>query len=71
MFASPIPSYVVGISEPHEVGYLLSMNEPRQKGLGELPTQHMLDCDNLKRLWQEVQSFWASRDMTLLRSRFV
>jgi hypothetical protein len=71
MVTSPIPTYVVGIDEPQGVGYLLSMNEPRQAGLGGLPTRHLLDCDNLKRLWQEVQGFWASRNMALVGSHFV
>jgi hypothetical protein len=71
MVASPIPSYVVGIDEPQEVGYLLSVNEPRQSGLGGLPTRHLLNCGNLERLWQEVRNFWASRNMVLAGSHFV
>ena len=71
MVASPIPAYVVGIDEPQEVGYLLSMNESRQAGLGGLPARHLLDCGNLQRLWQEVQNFWASRNMVLTGSHFV
>jgi Domain of unknown function (DUF4365) len=71
MVASPIPAYVVGIDEPREVGYLLSMNEPRQAGLGGLPARHLLDCGNLERLWQEVRNFWASRNMVLTGSHFV
>ena len=71
MVAAPVPAYVVGIDEPQEVGYLLSMNEPRQTGLGGLPARHLLDCGNLPRLWQEVRDFWASRDMMLLGSHFV
>jgi hypothetical protein len=71
MVASPIPAYVVGIDEPQEVGYLLSMNEPRQAGLGGLPARHLLDCGNLKRLWEEVRHFWASRNMVLVGSHFV
>jgi hypothetical protein len=71
MVASPAPAYVVGIDEPREVGYLLSMNEPRQAGLGGLPARHLLDSGNLQRLWQEVQNFWASRNMVLTGSHFV
>ena len=71
MVASPIPTYVVGIDEPRGVGYLLSMNEPRRTGLGGLPVRHLLDCGNLQRLWQEVQHFWASRNMVLAGSHFV
>jgi hypothetical protein len=71
MVASPVPAYVVGIDEPQEVGYLLSMNEPRKGGLGGLPARHLLDCRNLQRLWQEVQNFWAGRNMVLAGSHFV
>jgi hypothetical protein len=71
MIASPVPAYVVGIDEPRELGYLLSMNEPRRAGLGGLPNRHLLDCGNLRRLWREVQDFWASRDMVLAGSHFV
>jgi hypothetical protein len=71
MVASPVPAYVVGIDEPEEVGFLLSMNEPRRAGLGGLPAKHLLDCGNLERLWQEVQNFWASRNMVLAGSHFV
>jgi hypothetical protein len=71
MAASPIPTYVVGIDEPQEVGYLLSMNESRRAGLGGLPARHLLDCGNLQRLWYEVQNFWESRNMVLAGSHFV
>jgi hypothetical protein len=57
MIASPVPAYVVGIDEVQEVGYLLSMNEPRQTGLGGFPARHVLNCGNLERLWHEVRNF--------------
>ncbi len=71
MVASPIPSYVVGMDEPQELGYILSMNEQRRSGIGGLPARHLLDCGNLERLWQEVRYFWASRNMVLAGSHFV
>jgi hypothetical protein len=71
MLASPAPVYLVGIDEPHRLGYLLSMNEPREVGLGGLPTRHLLDCNNLKLLWQEVNNFWTSRKKELHGSCFL
>jgi hypothetical protein len=71
MVASPIPAYVVGIDEPQEAGYVLSMNVPRQTGLGGLPARHVLDCGNLQRLWNEILEFWESRNMVLEGSHFV
>ena len=66
--ASPVPTYVVGIDERKKHGYILSVNEPR-KGIGSLPATHKLDCETLRRLWQEVHDFWSSRDMTLKGSQ--
>jgi uncharacterized protein DUF4365 len=71
MVASPVPAYVVGIDEPQRAGYILSINEPRRAGLGGLPARHLLNADNLPRLWQEVRDFWASRNMVLVGSHFV
>ena len=71
MAACPIPAYLVGIDEPQGLGYLLSMNELRQAGLGGLPARHRLNPDNLQRLWDEVHNFWASRDMILESSYFL
>ena len=68
LVASPVPTYVVGIDEKQRAGFILSVNEPR-KGLGGLPTEHKLDCDTLRTLWQEVHDFWSARDMVLKGSR--
>ncbi len=70
MVASPVPTYVVGIDEPQQIGYVLSVNEPR-KGIGGLSTKHKLDCGNLRRLWTEVHDYWSSRRMALRGSSFI
>jgi hypothetical protein len=70
MVASPVPAYVVGIDEPQQIGYILSVNQPR-KGIGGLITKHKLDCGALERLWQEVYDYWSSRNMMLEDSFFV
>ena len=71
MITSPIPAYVVGIDEVREVGYLLSMNEPRQTGIGGLPAKYVLNCGNLERLWHEVRNFWLRQDIVRTPSYFV
>lgn len=71
MVASPVPAYVVGIDDLQGDGYLLSVNEPRHAGFGGLPAKHLLNWENMQRLWEEVQAFWASRDMMLTSSYFV
>jgi hypothetical protein len=70
MVASPVPAYVVGIDEPRQTGYLLSVNEPR-KGIGGLSMKHRLNGESLRRLWQEVHDYWSERGMVLKGSYFV
>jgi hypothetical protein len=70
MVAYPAPTYVVGIDEENVRDYIASANEPTGKGMSALPTKFPLDCCNLPRLWQEVQSYWACRDMILKASIF-
>ena len=71
MVASPIPAYAFGIDVPLQLGYLLSLSGQRNAGLGGLPTRYTLDCNNLQRLWQEVQTFWVSQNMVRTPSYFV
>jgi hypothetical protein len=69
MALSPIPSYVIGIDEPQGLAYIHSVNEPA-KAIGSLTTRNRVGCESLRRLWQEVHSFWSSRDMILRGSSF-
>ena len=70
MVAYPAPTYVVGIDVTQfGVGYLLSVNEPRDN-VASLTTQFQIDCDVLKFLRDEVVGFWSARNMVLAGSRF-
>jgi hypothetical protein len=66
----PAPTYLVGIDEPGEVAYLLAVLEGMSKPISSLPTAFPLDRTNLGRLHQEVEQFWAGRDMARRRSVF-
>jgi hypothetical protein len=69
MVAWQVPSYVVGIDEPSQAGYLLSVNEPRQR-VASLDSRFKIDCTVLAQLAAEVQQFWSSRNMVLTNSKF-
>jgi hypothetical protein len=69
MVAFPAPTYFVGIDEPNRIGYLLSINEPRER-VASLITDFKIDCAVLEQLAHEVREFWASRDMVLAGSKF-
>lgn len=66
----PAPTYLVGIDEPGEVGYLLAVLEGMAGTLSSLPTNFPLDGSNLPRLFWEVEQFWAGRDMARRQSVF-
>src|SRR5262249_31636631 len=66
----PAPTYLVGIDEPGEIGYLLAVLEGMSESISSLPTDFPLDRTNLPRLYQEVEQFWASRDMARRQSVF-
>jgi hypothetical protein len=52
------PSYVVGIDEPNQTGYLLSVNEPRDH-VPSLTSAFKIDGGVLAQLATEVQQYWA------------
>jgi hypothetical protein len=51
------------------VGFLLSVNEPRDS-VASLITRFRIDCGVLEELRDEVIDFWSSRNMTLTGSCF-
>jgi hypothetical protein len=67
----PAPTYIVGIDEREEKGYIVSGNQRTHLRVSSLSTQFPLDCMNLERLWNEVRDFWQQRDMKLLNSVFI
>jgi hypothetical protein len=66
----PAPTYVMGIDEREEVGYVISANHGSPSRISSLSTRFPLDCRNLELLWIEVQAFWQQRDMRFLNSMF-
>jgi len=66
----PAPTYVIGIDEREEVGYILAADEHSSGPIASLSTSSPLDCEHLGLLWSEVNEYWKQRDMRLLRSVF-
>ncbi|MGL4550399.1 MAG: DUF4365 domain-containing protein [Gemmataceae bacterium] len=66
----PAPTYLVGIDEIGEAGYILAVLEGTSGPMSSLPSGYPLDCGTLGRLHQEVESYWAGRDMTRRHSAF-
>jgi hypothetical protein len=70
--AYPAPTYLVGIDENMEKGYLVSVNGEQQTSLSSLSTAFPLNVSsNRRRLWEEVRAFWEIPTQPKLDSAFV
>ena len=56
----PAPTYVVGIDEPHQRGYIVSANGESTVGFSGMCTDHPLTPEVLAELHREVEAYWAS-----------
>ena len=54
----PAPTYIVGIDEVQEVGYLVSANGENLTSLSSLSTNFPINKQNREILWNEVNNFW-------------
>lgn len=66
----PAPTYVVGIDEIGEAGYIVSANGESSAQITSLPTLHPIDHRRREQLWREVHDYWQARQMTGFRSAF-
>ncbi len=65
------PTYVVGIREDLERGFIVSVHGTMDKPISSITTAHEVNCKTLKRLWDEVRAFWDKRDMVRTDSHFL
>lgn len=68
--AYPAPTYIVGIEESEERGYIVSGNGECKTGFSSLCTDYPLNPDVLALLWDEVAAYWASSTYPTFRSVF-
>lgn len=70
MVNCPVPVYVIGVDEPGEVAYLLSVHS-RRGAISSIPTTHPLDPTTLRGLWAEVRDQWKQLRAIKRTSAFV
>ncbi|MBW4620607.1 MAG: DUF4365 domain-containing protein [Cyanosarcina radialis HA8281-LM2] len=68
--AYPAPTYIVGIDELEEQGYIVSANGEYKTGLPSLCTDYPLKPNTLALLWDEVVAYWSAPKYPLFRSVF-
>ena len=66
----PAPTYIAGIDDEQEIGYLVSASETNLTALSSLSTSHRIDDGNCMRLRQEVIHFWQQRPQSEFVSLF-
>ena len=66
----PAPTYIVGIDDIREVGYLVSANGENSKSLSSLSTNFPINKQNREILWHEVNNFWNQYSPENLVSQF-
>lgn len=69
----PAPTYIVGIDELQEVGYLVSANGENLTSLSNLCTNFPINKQNREKLWDEVNNFWqpyTQNTQKILSSQF-
>jgi len=71
MVSFPAPTYVVGVHEDEERAFIISVHGKMKDSIASITTGHELNCDTLRRLWEEVCAFWQARDMARVDSHFL
>ncbi len=66
----PAPTYVAGIDEHGETGYLLSANGEHEGPLSSIPSCHPITRETRGRLWTEVAGYWKARAGMAFSSEF-
>lgn len=70
LYRIPAPTYLIGVHEPTQKAYILSIHDKPIKGVYSIPLKHELTPNNLKILHEEVREFWKSSSKPT-RSHFV
>ncbi|MGB3652686.1 MAG: DUF4365 domain-containing protein [Rivularia sp. (in: cyanobacteria)] len=67
----PAPTYIVGIDEKEETGYLVSANGEDLSSMASIPTEFPINISNRGTLWNEVNDFWYRAKKIKFNSKFI
>ena len=67
----PAPTYIVGIDEKDETGYIVSANGDDLISFASIPTDFPINKSNRGTLWNEVNDFWYKARKIKFNSKFV
>lgn len=67
----PAPTYLVGLDDINENGYIISANGEYEENLPSLSTEHPLNQYTQDILWAEVKNYWEGIGTFRINSHFV
>jgi hypothetical protein len=71
MVQCPFPTYLIGVDEPNDRAYVLSVHGNMSGSITSIPSRYPLTTRNLRRLWEEVTAHWKKLDAAAKVSTFL
>jgi hypothetical protein len=71
MVQCPFPTYLVGVDEPNDRAYVVSVHGSMSGSLASMPSRYPLTARNLRRLWEEVTAHWKKLHAAAKTSAFL
>jgi hypothetical protein len=71
MVLCPFPTYLIGVDEPHDRAYIVSVHGEIGGPIRSMPARYPLSPRNLDRLWEEVTAHWTKLDAAAKVSGFL
>ncbi len=70
MVLCPVPTYLIGVDEPKDKAYIVSIHGNLKSPITSIPTKYPLNHKNLRILWDEVRAYWQKLDYSAKTSIF-
>jgi hypothetical protein len=71
MVRCPFPTYLIGVDEPNDRAYVVSVHGSISGAIASMPSRYPLTPRNLRKLWEEVTAHWKNLDATAKASAFL
>ncbi|MCI0641411.1 MAG: DUF4365 domain-containing protein [Gemmataceae bacterium] len=71
MVRCPFPTYLVGVDEPNDRAYIVSVHGNMRGAIATMPATYPLTPRNLYKLWVEVKAHWRKLEASVKRSEFL
>jgi hypothetical protein len=71
MVQCPFPTYLIGVDEPNDRAYVVSVHGGMHGAISSMPSRYPLTPRNLRRLWEEVSTHWQKLNAAAKVSAFI